>query len=143
MASSLCAIFAFTGDGSDFPQFAGEKHKLRDKPIAKSCEKSNSVCVFGATIRRSGAPIGALLLLFFYFETGGDKFMDLIFQKEMTFAELSINFVAWIGVPDEAYDLHKQFTIFSELGVTCLQERERSVAQTRFLRGEHPIDLSP
>ena len=49
----------------------------------------------------------------------------------MTIAELAINIVAWISVPNEAYDLYKKLTISAERGITCLQECERSAAHSR------------
>jgi hypothetical protein len=67
-----------------------------------SLEKSAliSASVFGALIVS-----GALLLPFFYFKTCADKLVDLIRDDQVTLAELSINVVAWISVPNEAYDL--------------------------------------
>jgi len=56
--------------------------------------------VFGALIGR-----GALLLPFFYFKTGADKLVNLIRDHQVTLAELSINVIARISIPNEAYDL--------------------------------------
>jgi hypothetical protein len=44
-------------------------------------------------------------LTVFYFKTGADKLVNLIGNEHMTFTELSINIIAWIGVPNETYDL--------------------------------------
>jgi hypothetical protein len=57
--------------------------------------------------------------------------VDPMRDEKVAFAELSINVVAWIGVPDEAHDLYKKLTVSPELGVTCLQKRERSMAHPR------------
>jgi hypothetical protein len=69
-------------------------------------EKSALTRVFGALIGRD-----ALSLLFLYPKTGADKLMDPIPDEKMTFAELSINVVAWISVPNEAHDFHKKLTV--------------------------------
>ena len=45
------------------------------------------------------------MLSFFYFETGADELVGLIRDEQVTLAELSINVVAWISIPNEAYDL--------------------------------------
>jgi hypothetical protein len=67
----------------------------------QSLEKSALILapVFGVLIGR-----GALLLSFFYFKTGADKLVNLIRNDQVTLAELSINIVAWISVPNKAYD---------------------------------------
>jgi hypothetical protein len=93
---------------------------------AKSLEKSALACVFGVVIGR-----GALPLLFLQPKTGADELMDPIPDEKVTFAELSINVVAWISVPNEAYDFHKKLTISPEPGITCLKERERRAAHLR------------
>jgi hypothetical protein len=56
--------------------------------------------VFGALIGR-----GALLLPFLYSETGADKLVNLMRDHQVTLAELSINVIARISIPNEAYDL--------------------------------------
>ena len=73
----------------------------------------------------------AVFLPFFYFKTRADKFVDLIPNEKMTFAELSIYVIVWISVPNEAYDLHKEITVSSKPGVACFQECERSAAHAR------------
>ena|ERR1700687_1618687 len=93
---------------------------------AKSPEKSALARVFGVLIGR-----GALPDLFLYPKTGADKLVDPIPDEKVTFAELSINVVAWISVPNEAYDFHKKLTVSPELRVTCLEERERRAAHLR------------
>jgi hypothetical protein len=67
----------------------------------QSLEKSALILapVFGVLIGR-----GALLLSFFYFKTGADKLVNLIRNDQVTLAELSISIVAWISVPNKAYD---------------------------------------
>ena len=70
----------------------------------------------------------AVLFPFFYFKTRADKFVDLIPNEKMTFAELSIYVIAWISVPNEAYDLHKKLAVSPEPRITYLQESERSTA---------------
>ena len=67
----------------------------------------------------------------FYFKTGADKLVDLMRDEQVTIAELAINIVVWISVPNEAYDLYKKLTISAERGITCLQECERSAAHSR------------
>jgi hypothetical protein len=62
------------------------------------------------------------------FETSSDELMHLVTCEEMASAEFSIHLVAWISVPDEADNFHKEFTIFPESRVTCLEEREGSAA---------------
>ena len=77
---------------------------LKDRRTAskKSLQKSTLIpaCFVGALIGS-----GTLLLLFFYLETGADKLVDLIRDDQMALVELSIDIVARIGFPDEAYDL--------------------------------------
>jgi hypothetical protein len=71
------------------------------------------------------------LLPFFYFKTCADKVVDLIRDDQVTLAELSINVVARISVPNEAYDLQKKLTVSPEPRIACLQECERSAAHSR------------
>ena len=68
----------------------------------QSLEKAAPILVFVL-----GAPLGrgALVLSFFYFKTGADKLVDLIWYGQVTLAELSINVITWISVPNEADDL--------------------------------------
>jgi len=73
----------------------------------------------------------AVFLPFFYFKARADKFVDLIPNEKMTFAELSIYVIAWISVPNEAYDLHKKFTVSPKPGVTCLEECECGASHPR------------
>ena len=72
-----------------------------------------------------------MFLPFFYFKTRADKFVDLVPDEKMTFAELSIYVIVWISVPNEAYDLHKKFTVSPESGVTCFEECECCAADPR------------
>jgi hypothetical protein len=67
----------------------------------QSLEKSALILapVFGVLIGS-----GALLLSFFYFKTGADKLVNLIRDDQVTLAELSINIIAWISLPNKAYD---------------------------------------
>ena len=64
----------------------------------------------------------------FYFKTGADKLVDLMRDEQVTIAELAINIVVWISVPNEAYDLYKKLAISSEPRVTCLQQCECGAA---------------
>ena len=82
--------------------------------------------MFGALIGR-----GALLLPFLYSETGADKLVNLIWDEQVTFAELSIDVIVWISIPNKAYDLKENFTVPPEGGITCLQKDERSAAHSR------------
>src|SRR6516225_11934267 len=63
-------------------------------------------------------------------------------MEQVTFAELQVNVVAGVGVPDEADDFHEKLAVFAQLGVACLQERVRSAAHPGVFRGEHRIDVS-
>jgi hypothetical protein len=79
-----------------------------------------------------GAPLGrgALVLSFFYFKTGADKLVDLIWYGQVTLAELSINVITWISVPNETDDLQKDLTVSPKRGITCLKKYERSPAHS-------------
>ncbi len=75
----------------------------RAPPVPKqSLEKSAVILgpIFGALLQ--SCPIA---LTFFHFKTGADKLVNLIWDDQMTFGKLSINVIAGIGVPNEAYDL--------------------------------------
>jgi hypothetical protein len=52
-------------------------------------------------------------------------------MEKVTFTELPINVIAWISVPNKAYDLYKKLAVSPELGVTRLQKRKRSTAYPR------------
>ena len=73
----------------------------------------------------------ALVLLFFYFKTGGNKLVDLIANLKVAFGELLINVVAWISVPNESRDFYKKFTTSSEPGIAHLQKCEGGAADAR------------
>ena len=81
-------------------------------------------CVFGS-LR------GALLFSFFYFDTGAYKLVDLIWDKQVPLAELSIYIVAWISVPNELYDFEKKLAVCPEGWVACFQERECRAPHSR------------
>jgi hypothetical protein len=68
----------------------------------ESLEKAALVLVFvlGALLGR-----GALVLSFFYFKAGADKLVNLVRYGQVTLAELSINVITWISVPNETDDL--------------------------------------
>ncbi len=75
----------------------------RAPPVPKqSLEKSAMILgsIFNALIR--GCP---LAFTFFRFKTDADKLVNLIWDDQMTFGKLSINVIAGIDVPNEAYDL--------------------------------------
>ena len=80
---------------------------------------------FGALIEKC-----ALLLSFFYFKAGADKLVDLIWDEQVTFAELSIDVIIWISIPNKTYDLKEDFTVPPEGGITCLQKDECSAAHS-------------
>jgi hypothetical protein len=69
---------------------------------------------FGAVIGN-----GAMALPIFYFKTGSDKLVNLIRDDQMTFAKLSINVIAWIGVPNETYDFQKNLAVSPKRRITC------------------------
>jgi hypothetical protein len=73
----------------------------------------------------------ALLLSFFYFEAGADKLVNFIWDEQVTFAELSIDVIVWISIPNKAYDLKENLTVPPEGGITCLQKDECSTAHSR------------
>jgi hypothetical protein len=73
----------------------------------------------------------ALVLLFFYFETGANELVDLIASLKVALGELLINVVARIGVPNESRDLYKELTISSEPGIAGLQKCEGGAADAR------------
>ena len=72
----------------------------------------------------------ALLLSFFYFKAGADKLVNLIWDEQVTFAELSIDVIIWISIPNKTYDLKENFTVPPEGGITCLQKDECSAAHS-------------
>jgi len=76
---------------------------------------------------------GALFLLFFYFETGANKLVDLIADLKVALGELLISFVAWISVPNESRDFHEKLTTSSEPWIASLQECEGGAADARVL----------
>ena len=67
-----------------------------------------------------------MLLSFFYFKAGADKLVNLIWDEQVTFAELSIDVIIWISIPNKTYDLKENFTVPPEGGITCLQKDECS-----------------
>ena len=109
---------------------------LKDRRAASKqpLEKSTLVParLFGA---QTGS--GTQLLLFFYLETRADELVNLIRDNQMALVELSINIVARIGFPDEAYDLQKQLAVSPERGITCFQKRVSGAPHARISRGEH------
>jgi hypothetical protein len=71
---------------------------------------------------------GALLLLFFYFKTGADKFV--VANLKVALGELLINVVARISVPNESRDFYEKLTVSSEPGMLI----SRSVKAARRTR---------
>jgi hypothetical protein len=76
---------------------------------------------------------GALLLLIFHFETGGNELVDLVASLKVALGELPINLVARIGVPNESRDCYEQLAISSEPGIAGLKECEGGAANARVL----------
>jgi hypothetical protein len=68
--------------------------------------------IFGALMEKR-----ALLLLFLYFKASADKLVNLIWDEQVTFAELSINVIVWISIPNEAYDLKENLTVPPKSGI--------------------------
>jgi hypothetical protein len=60
-----------------------------------------------------------------------DKLVNLIWDEHVTFAELSIDVIIWISIPNKTYDLKENFTVPPEGGITCLQKDECSAAHSR------------
>ena len=54
-----------------------------------------------------------------------------VLDEKIAFAELQINVITWIGVPDEACDLYKKLTISPKPWVAPFKKRERSAAHPR------------
>jgi hypothetical protein len=81
---------------------------------------------FGALIEKC-----ALLLSFFYIKAGANKLVNLIWDEQVTFAELSIDVIIWISIPNKAYDLKEHFAVPPEGGITCLQKDECSATNSR------------
>jgi hypothetical protein len=102
---------------------------LRSRATSKqSRKKSASILAsqFGALF-----DYGTLLLSFFYIKTGANELVNLKWNEEVTFAELSIYVIVRISIPNEAYDLKENFTVPPESGITCLQKDECSTAYSR------------
>ena len=93
-------------------------------PTPKQSRKKSALTLaprFGALIEKC-----ALLLSFFYIKPGADKLVNLIWDEQVTFAELSIDVIIWISIPNKTYDLKENFTVPPEGGITCLQKDECS-----------------
>src|SRR6516164_7695755 len=56
-------------------------------------------------------------------------------------AELAVDGVAGIGIPDEAHDLHEHAAVSSQPGIARLQERKSGTAHMRVVRAEQSIDM--
>jgi hypothetical protein len=84
---------------------------------------------------------GALLFSFFYFNTGTYKLVDLIWNKQVTLAELPIYVVAWVSIPNESYDFEKKLAVCPESGVACFQERKRRAPHSLIFRAQHAIHV--
>jgi hypothetical protein len=84
---------------------------------------------FGETVRRH--VLVRIMELPSVPQPSADRRGRSVTSAKVTFGELSINVVAWISVPNEAYDLNKELTVSSKPGVACFQECERSAAHPR------------
>ena len=103
--------------------------RFRSRATPKQSRKKSALTLaprFGALIEKC-----ALLLSFFYFKAGADKLVNLIWDEQVTFAELSIDVIVWISIPNKAYDLKENLTVPPEGGITCLQKDECSAAHSR------------
>ena len=101
---------------------------LRSRATSKQSRKNSALLLasqFGALF-----DYGTLLLSFFYFKAGADKLVNLIWDEQVTFAELSIDVIIWISIPNKTYDLKENFTVPPEGGITCLQKDECSAAHS-------------
>ena len=68
------------------------------------------------------------------FKTGDDEFMHLMTTNEkMTFTELLIYLVAWICVPNELNNFHKERAVSPKSRIACLQQREGSPAHAHIV----------
>jgi len=97
-------------------------------PAPKQSRKKSALTLaprFGALIEKC-----ALLLSLFYRKAGADKLVNLIWDEQVTFAELSIDVIIWISIPNKTYDLKEHFTVPPEGGITCLQKDECSAAHS-------------
>src|SRR5262245_7446778 len=90
-----------------------------------------------AARRRGGALLSALL----GFQAGADQLVHLVRDVKVTLAELAIDVVARIGVPDEAHDLDEELAVSPQRGIARLEQREGGAAHARVLRAEHTIDV--
>src|SRR5947209_3485781 len=59
----------------------------------------------------------------------------------MAFAELSINFVVRMCLPNEASNLYENFTVPPELRIAFLQKRVCRATHPRLVRAEHFADV--
>jgi hypothetical protein len=57
------------------------------------------------------------LLSFFYFKAGADELVNLIWDEQVTFAELSIDVIIWISIPNKTYDLKENLTVLLRVGL--------------------------
>ena len=107
----------------------GEKARLRSRATSKQSRKKSALILasqFGALF-----DYGTLLLSFFYFKTGANELVNLKWDEEVTFGELSIDVIVRISIPNETYDLKENFTVPAESGITCLQKDECSTTHSR------------
>jgi hypothetical protein len=75
------------------------------------------------------------------FHAGGDQLVDLVRDVKVALAELAIDVVARIGVPDEAHDLDEELAVPPQRGIARLEQREGGAADARVSRAEHAIDV--
>jgi hypothetical protein len=66
-------------------------------------------------------------LTVFYFKTGADKLVNLIWDEQVTFAELSIDVIIWISIPNKTYDLKENLRV----GLLVSRRDECSAAHSR------------
>src|ERR1700730_3916202 len=70
--------------------------RFRSRATPKQSRKKSALTlarIFGVLIEKC-----ALLLSFFYFKAGADKLVNLIWDEQVTFAELSIDVIIWISI---------------------------------------------
>jgi hypothetical protein len=87
------------------------------------------LCVFGS--------LRGALFSFFYFDTGAYKLVDLIWDKQVPLAELSIYIVAWISVPNESYDFEKSSLSLRRVGLLA----SRSANAARRTRASFELSM--
>jgi hypothetical protein len=101
---------------------AGGFDHLRSRATSKQSRKKSALILasqFGSLF-----DYGTLLLSFFYFKTGANELVNFKWDEEVTFAELSIDVIVRISIPNETYDLKETFTVPFESGYRWGIERK-------------------